>query len=61
MQENNINFSMRHQNPLDCVHFYDYLESTQKRPLRTSQISAMVSPVFQVRRAWGLEFLPCRD
>lgn len=45
---------MRNLNPLDSVHFFDSLESTQKRVLRTNQVSSMVAPVFQVRRqAWG--------
>ncbi|KFM24211.1 Deoxynucleoside triphosphate triphosphohydrolase SAMHD1-like protein [Auxenochlorella protothecoides] len=47
VQENRINFSMRNLNPLDSVHFFDSLESTQKRVLRTNQISSMVAPVFQ--------------
>lgn len=50
IQENKIDYSMRDRNPLDQVHFYDYIESNEKRKLRPEQISAMVVQNFEEKR-----------
>jgi hypothetical protein len=41
---------MRDANPLDHVHFYDDLDSPEKRKLRPGQISAMVAGAFEDTR-----------
>ena len=50
IQENKIDYSMASQNPLDSVHFYDYIGDTNKRKLRPDQISSMVVSAFQEKR-----------
>lgn len=50
IQENKINYSMKDRNPLDHVHFYDYIESNEKRKLRPEQISSMVVQNFEEKR-----------
>lgn len=50
VQENKINYSMRNLNPLDNVHFYDYIGSTEKRTLKPDQISSMVASSFEEKR-----------
>lgn len=50
VQENKIDYSMSNRNPLDHVHFFDYLESKEKRKLRPDQISSMVVAAFEEKR-----------
>lgn len=50
VQENKIDYSMKNRNPLDNVHFFDYLESMEKRKLRPDQISSMVVAAFEEKR-----------
>jgi HD superfamily phosphohydrolase len=50
IQENKINYSMKDDNPLDHVHFYDYLESNEKRKLRPEQMSSMMMHDFEEKR-----------
>ncbi len=50
IQENKINYSMKDDNPLDHVHFYDYIESNEKRKLRPEQISSMMVHSFEEKR-----------
>lgn len=50
VQENKINYSMKDRNPLDNVHFYDYIGSTEKRTLKPDQISSMVAASFEEKR-----------
>lgn len=50
IQENKINYSMKNDNPLDHVHFYDYIESNEKRKLRPEQISSMMVHSFEEKR-----------
>lgn len=50
IQENKINYSMKDSNPLDHVHFYDYIESNEKRKLRPEQISSMMVHNFEEKR-----------
>jgi len=50
VHENKINYSMRNRNPLDNVHFYDYIGSTEKRTLKPEQISSMVAASFEEKR-----------
>ncbi|KDD74334.1 hypothetical protein H632_c1392p0, partial [Helicosporidium sp. ATCC 50920] len=47
LHDNKISFSMRDSNPLDRVHFFDDLESTEKRALRPHQITSMLAANFQ--------------
>ena len=50
IQENKINYSMKDDNPLDHVHFYDYIESNEKRKLRPEQMSSMMMHDFEEKR-----------
>ncbi|KAG7671643.1 putative Deoxynucleoside triphosphate triphosphohydrolase SAMHD1-like protein [Nannochloris sp. 'desiccata'] len=50
MHEHKIDYSMSNKNPLDNVHFYDYIGDPNKRKLRTDQISSMVVSAFQEKR-----------
>ena len=48
LQENKIDYSARDQNPLDTVHFFDSLESREKRRLKPEIASSMVLACHQV-------------
>jgi HD superfamily phosphohydrolase len=50
VHENKIDYSMSNKNPLDNVHFYDYIGDPNKRKLRPDQISSMVVAAFQEKR-----------
>jgi deoxynucleoside triphosphate triphosphohydrolase SAMHD1 len=50
IQENRIDYSMQDRNPLERVHFYDVLESREKRKLKPADISSMVVASFEVGR-----------
>jgi HD superfamily phosphohydrolase len=50
VHENKIDYSMSNKNPLDNVHFYDYIGDPNKRKLRPDQISSMVVVAFQEKR-----------
>ncbi len=50
IQENKIDFSMKNDNPLDHVHFYDFIESNEKRKLRPEQMSSMMMHDFEEKR-----------
>ena len=53
MQENKIDYSMARRNPLDCVRFYDDLESTESRRMTRDQTSSMLTANFQARGRGG--------
>jgi len=50
VHENKIDYSMSNKNPLDNVHFYDYIGDSDKRKLKADQITTMVIPTFQEKR-----------